>query len=251
MLYLNDRRKRLSLSLGIFIGIITLFINIIGTNVFSLFNDIKELNTSEIVQSEKYLDHTLDTQLRIAKAIDQSWSYYSNVYNSQYTSINYLRDYIDLIVSSILDIQIRSSIVILDSDNTILYNGYMNKTYYDIYSTIESTEFDGDSLKVLNGDKDKPFGTQDRLYVVRRTLTNNDNSKFYVYIAFSEKIVYEAFFGSLDKQIINTIGVRINNILLILATFLIICIAYGWFLIFYTRSFQEKLFNSKIIKQSR
>lgn len=246
MLYINDRRKKLSLSLGIFIGIITLFINLIGTNIFTLYSDINILNDYESTQAEKYLDYSLDTQLRVAKAIQTSWSDYSN--KSYIKSLDYLKEYIDLIVSTILDIHIRSSIVVIDSDNTVLYNGYMNKSYYNICEIIDSTEFKDDSLHILNGEPDKPFGTGDRLYVVRKTLKSDNGTDFYVYVAFSEKIIYEGFFGSLDKNMILSISNKISAIMFTLAFFLITCIIYGWYLIFYIRSFQEKIFNSKITK---
>lgn len=247
MSYINNKRKSLALSLGIFIGIITIFVNIVGGSILTLNDDIQTMNERELVQTEKYLDYSLDTQLRIARAIQTSWDDYSN--KSYISNVDNLKDYIDLIVSTILDTHIRSSIVVIDSNNTILYNGYMNTSYYDIYGLIEQTEFNDDNLQILNGDEEDPFGTCDRFYVVRKSLKTNKDSDFFIYVAFSEKVIYEGFFGSLDKAITLNIENKITKIIYTLVIFLIVCIVYGWYLIFYIRSFQEKIFNSKITKE--
>ena len=246
--YIDKKRRTIALSFGIFIIILIFFLGTIGNKIINVNDLIKEASAYEKEKIEDYLKDSLYYQDNSIGAIEDYWNSYlrDTPYNGT-DPMGYIQQFINKTLIPQTNIAVSSVIIVSQDKNTILFSGHKKEEYDRVHELLEdNNELQDNTLYILNGDKDAPFGTQDRFYVTRKTLVLDEDNKIYVYVGFLEKVMYGSFINALSLDSVEEIRHETQIMLFLIIFFTAICIAFGMYLLFYMRFFQEKIFNSRI-----
>lgn len=186
-------RKLLALLLGVMVLGLTLFVGILGSDVYTYSRTIDGVEMYAQASLERYLRLAININDGFLVTISGDWQSYL-----QHTSEVDFRIFSESFLVPLLPSAYFS--VILTSCGDRFYN---HEEYSLLHIDLYSIPVDG-TTAIFYDDPSLPFGSAERLYIAGRPLQYNEDT-YYVYVGFFEPLMISNFIDSLDREAIGMI----------------------------------------------
>ena len=242
-------RKHLSLSLAILLIVIIVFISYSGNKIIELSNSLDDMQNYAQDQKEEFLYLSKDIQYTFVDTIEEGWKSRKEDFESFSTELFLQRFY--LFLDGVLNQAYSSMIIMYDEQGNEKYKRYVHEEYSKYIYSVMFNEKSHKNIpyretRIINGEKDKPFGEGNRLYYTGVEL-EKDEHVFIIYIFFHEQVMFEEMVNPLNVELLEQIDKEANSVLLNTGIFLIFIVVYGTYLLFYMRIFHKKSYSAKCI----
>lgn len=259
MTYINRKRRYLSLIFGVFFLFFSLMITLVSSIGIQITNSITDIEEFEDNQVSLQLRDNILQQRHIISTVSHYWDMYNEIeVNENKDTELFIRTFISKYISEQTLVSEGSAIMIISSDNSVLYNDSTIPDNKDLIYLIED-QVDvliDNKIYVIDNDKniidniipgaDSNTGNNDYNYFIKNTLKyDNSNDYFEIVIGFNEKRLFEALHHPVNKGQVINIKNQLNKFQSVLALFLLISLIFAIVLVLYMNFFEEKTFNIK------